>query len=257
MIMKKYLISLGVLIFPVIIQFAFSLPQEEDATAIVKKADEKFRGESQKADMSMKIIRPSWERELRMKTWSLGKDYSLTLITEPAKEKGRAFLKRENEIWNWSPNIERLVKLPPSMMMQSWMGSDFKNNDLIRESSIVTDYNHELMGNETIEGEICYKIKMLPKADAPVVWSKVITWVTKDDYLQVRTEFYGDNQELVDVMKFSEIRTLDGRKIPSKLTMIPQDKEGHKTIIKYHDANFNIEIEPSFFSKQNMRKLSR
>lgn len=251
MFIKMIKVSCLILLF-----FAFTA-EAQDATTIVQKADEKFRGASQQAELSMEIIRPGWTRELRMKTWSLGEDYSLTLITEPAKEKGRAFLKRKHEIWNWSPSIERLVKLPPSMMMQSWMGSDFNNNDLIRESSIVTDYNHELMQTETIDGQPCYKIKMVPKTDAPVVWSKVITWITREDYLQVKTKFFGDHEELVDVMKFSEVQTLDGRKIPTKLSMIPQAKEGHKTIMKYHEADFNINIEPSFFSKQKMRKLSR
>lgn len=242
----------------VLLLFLFTLPlKAQDATEIVRKADEKFRGESQKADMSMNIVRPSWSREIRMKTWSLGNDYSLTLITAPAKEKGQAFLKREKEIWNWIPDIERLVKLPPSMMMQSWMGSDFKNNDLIRESSIVTDYNHKLITTEKQRGKPSYKIKMTPKPDAPVVWSKVITWIHKNQNYQVRSEFYGENGDLVDVMRFSEVDELDNRKIPTKLTMIPQEKDGHKTIMKYHSADFGVDLEAAFFSKQNMRKLSR
>ncbi len=236
----------------------FTIPlQAQDATEIVRKANKKFRGETQKAKMSMKIVRPSWSRTIEMKTWSLGNKYSLTLITAPAKEKGQAFLKRGNEIWNWIPDIERLVKLPPSMMMQSWMGSDFNNNDLIRESSILTDYNHELIGEEKQAGKRCYKIKMTPKPDAPVVWSKVITWINKKSYHQVRSEFYGENGDLVDVMKFSEVDKIGERKIPTNLTMIPQEKEGHKTIMKYLSANFNVDMKPAFFSKQNMRKLSR
>ncbi len=237
--------------------FNFLQAQKKDAKAIVKKADQKFRGESQMAKMSMKIVRPDWTREISMKTWSLGKKYSLTLITAPAKEKGQVFLKRKNEIWHWIPDIERMIKLPPSMMMQSWMGSDFNNNDLIRESSIVTDYNHSLISSETINGEPCHKIEMTPKPDAPVVWSKVITWIHKEENYQLKSKFYGENGDLVDVIKFSNVREVDNRRIPTKLTMIPKDKEDHKTILNYENIDYGVNVEPGFFSKQNMRKLSR
>ncbi|MGK7371085.1 MAG: outer membrane lipoprotein-sorting protein, partial [Candidatus Halalkalibacterium sp. M3_1C_030] len=112
--------------------------QAQDATEIVKRADEKMRGESSRAEITMEIIRPTWSRSISMKAWSLGMDYSLILVTAPARDEGTAYLKRGNEIWNWLPDINRTIKMPPSMMSQSWMGSDFSNNDLVEESSIVT-----------------------------------------------------------------------------------------------------------------------
>lgn len=105
----------------------------QDITEIIKKADEKFRGTSSQGEMTMIIQRPTWSREVSMKNWTLGNDYSMIYITAPAKEKGQVFLKRHNEMWNWVPSIERMIKIPPSMMMQSWMGSDFTNDDLVRE----------------------------------------------------------------------------------------------------------------------------
>ena len=128
----------------------------QNATEIIKKADDKWNGEkSSQGIMTMTIVRPTWERTIQFKIWSLGKDYSLTLITAPAKEKGQAFLKRETEMWNWVPNISRMIKLPPSMMAEGWMGSDYTNDDILKESSIVVDFNHTIVGSEIIDGWDC------------------------------------------------------------------------------------------------------
>ncbi|MDX5405204.1 MAG: outer membrane lipoprotein-sorting protein, partial [Bacteroidota bacterium] len=139
--MKRILWILGFMA----LGYAF-VPSQPDATEIVRRSEEKLRGESSKATIQIKIVRPSWSRTLEAKTWSKGTDYSMILITAPARDQGTVFLKRDKEIWNWVPNIERTVKLPPSMMMQSWMGSDFNNDVLIQESSVVKDYSHKLVG---------------------------------------------------------------------------------------------------------------
>ena len=122
----------------------------QDAYQIIKQADEHLRGASQKAEMSIEVQRPKWSRTMDIKAWSLGNDYSFILINAPARDKGTVFLKREKEIWNWQPKIEKVIKLPPSMMMQSWMGSDFTNDDLVKESSILLDYTHEIIGDTII-----------------------------------------------------------------------------------------------------------
>jgi outer membrane lipoprotein-sorting protein len=227
----------------------------QDATEIIRQMDEKMRGESLEAELTMTIVRPSWDRTISMKSWSRGTEYSLILITGPARDEGTAFLKRGNEIWNWVPSVGRTIKMPPSMMMQSWMGSDFTNDDLVRESSVVIDYEHELVGEETIEGYECYKIKMIPKPDAPVVWEQVDVWISKEEYIQLRSEFYDEYGKLVNVMKGMNVKEFDGRLIPSKMEMIPQDKEGHKTVMEYKSMEFNEGIPESFFSVQNMRRV--
>ena len=149
----------------------------QSATEIIQRANDKLQGESSIAKMTMEIVRPDWERSVSMKAWSKGEDYSLILITAPARDQGSAFLKRGNEIWNWLPDINRTIKMPPSMMSQSWMGSDFDNNDLVRESSIVVDYVHSFAGDSTISGYDAYKINMTPKEDAPIVWDKVVVFI--------------------------------------------------------------------------------
>lgn len=227
----------------------------QDATEIIRRADEKMRGESSYAELKMTIVRPSWSREVEMKSWSLGTDYALILITAPARDQGMATLKRDKEIWNWQPSIDRVIKLPPSMMLQSWMGSDFTNDDLVQESSIVTDYEHRLLARDTIEGRACYRIGLTPKPDAPVVWGRILSWISVDEYLQLRTEFYDEDDYLVNTMYGKEIKEMDGRLLPSVMEMIPADEEGHKTIITYQDIDFGVDLSKSFFSIQNMKRI--
>ncbi|MEM8966174.1 MAG: outer membrane lipoprotein-sorting protein [Bacteroidota bacterium] len=226
-----------------------------DAIEIIRRADEKRRGETSQAEMTISIIRPTWSREMRVKSWSLETDYSLILITHPARDEGTVFLKRKQEIWNWIPSIDRNVKLPPSMMMQSWMGSDFTNDDLIKESSIVEDYTHKIVGDSVILDRQCYKIELLPKPDAPVVWGKVYSWIDEQDYMELRAEMYDEDGYLVNKVVFSDIRLLDERLLPAKMEYIPADEVGHKTVIQYHEVEYDVPITSQFFSLQNMKRV--
>ncbi len=225
------------------------------AIDIVKKADEKNRGQSNSSEMTMTIIRPDWTRSISMKMWSKSSKYSLIYITDPAKEKGQVFLKRINEMWNWVPSIERLIKVPPSMMMQSWMGSDFTNDDLVKESSLVSDYTQKLLGKELVRGQECYKIELIPKPDAPVTWGKVIIWITTHGFDQWKIEYYDEDMNLINVMNASNIKKMGDREIPSHLEIEPVNKKGNKTLIDILYSNFNQQIDESFFSQQNMKKI--
>ncbi len=229
--------------------------QDINIEEIVRKADEKFRGTSSIGEMTMIIERPGWSRTVSMKNWTLGNDYSLIYITAPAKEKGQVFLKRDKEMWNWVPNIERMIKIPPSMMMQSWMGSDFTNDDLVRESSMADDYSQKLLGEEELEGLNCYKIELIPHDDAPVVWGKVLMWVSKDELHWLKAEFYDEDAYLVNTEILSEVKKMDDRVMPTRMEMIPADEEGNKTIIIFDKIDFNVKIDESFFSQQNMKRI--
>ena len=228
---------------------------EPDARSIVKKAEDKLLGESSKGELSMTIVRPGWERTISLKTWSKGRDYSMTLVTAPARDEGTVFLKRKKEIYNWVPSIERTVKLPPSMMMQSWMGSDFTNDDLVEESSLVTDYEHQLLGDTNLHDRVCWKLKLTPKPEAAVVWDKLILHISQKEYLQLRTEFYDENGDLVKTLEGFNIKDLGGRRLPSKMVMTPVDEEGKKTILEYQSLNFEPDIPDGFFTTQNMKRL--
>lgn len=244
------------LIIVLLTLFSISLfAQEIDVKKWVKEADEKMRGASSKGAFTMTIERPGWSRTISMKNWTLGTTYSLIYITAPAKEKGQVFLKRENEMWNWIPSIERMVKIPPSMMMQSWMGSDFTNDDLVKESSLAKDYDHKLLGQEEIDGYNCYKVELIPHEDALVVWGKVIMWISEKDKLWLRAEYYDEDEYLINYETLTDIKKMDDRVIPTRLEMIPADEEGHKTILIFEDIDFEAPLKESFFSIQNMKRI--
>lgn len=248
----KFIIGFVLCTIPIVFMYS---QQNLSAKDIVKKADENMRGITSKADLTIKIIRPTWSREMSMKAWSKGDDYSMILVTSPAKEKGIVFLKRIKEVWNWIPSIERNIKLPPSMMSQSWMGTDFTNDDLVREASSVSDYNHKLLGNQNISDKDCYQIEMIPKPSSAIVWEKVVVWIDTIDYLQLKAEFYDEDGVLVNIMNASNIKELGGRKITSEIEMIPVEKKGHRTVIIYNDIEFDKEINDHFFTTRNMKQL--
>jgi len=252
----KYMIR-SIITFGFSVLSVFSLDaQSMSATEVIRKADEKFNGEkSGYSVMTMTIIRPSWQRRVEFKSWSMGDDYSLTFITDPAREKGQSFLKRGNEMWNWNPAISRLIKLPPSMMSQGWMGSDYTNDDILRESSVVNDYTHAFEGEEAIDGRLCYKIKLTSKENAGVLWGHQIWWVDRNEFITLKAELFDEDGYLVRTEKASEIKTLDGRLLPTLIELIPAETEGNKTILRIVDMKFNIKIEESFFSQQNMKNI--
>lgn len=225
------------------------------AKDILQKMDDKIRGKSSYSEMKMTIIRPDWTREIKLKSWTLGTNRSLVLITAPARDKGTAFLMRGKEIWNWQPSIDRVIKLPPSMMLQSWMGSDFTNDDLVKESSLIKDYTSKITGSETVDGHDCYKIELIPNPDAPVVWGKIIVWVTKDGFMQLKGEFYDEDDYLINVMRGRKIKDFGTVTLPSILEITPQDDPGNKTIIEYLKLELNKPIKDGFFSLQNLKRV--
>jgi len=222
---------------------------------IIKIADERLRGKSSYAEMTITIVRPKWEKKMELKSWSRGTDYSVSLVTRPAKEKGSVFLKRKKEAWNYLPTIERTIKLPPSMMTQNWMGTDFTNDDLIKQSSMVVDYTHKIVGTEIIENLNCWKLELIPTENASVVWGKLNVWIDKKDYMQLKTEFYDEDLEIVNRMVGSKINEYNGKKLPSRLEFYPLDDEGNKTVIEYKVWNFDVSIPENYFSTQYVSRL--
>lgn len=206
-------------------------------------------------EMTITIVRPKWQREMTLKSWSKGEELSLSLIKSPAKEKGITFLKRHKEIWNWMPAIERTIKLPPSMMMQSWMGTDFTNDDLVRESSILNDYDQKIVGDSTILGRKCWKIQLDPKPDAPVVWGKLIVFIDQEDYIQLRSEMYDEDGFLVNTMNSMDIKEMGGKKLAAKMEMIPEEDPGNKTIMEITGIEFDKPIDDEFFTTSNMKRI--
>jgi len=241
--------------FLVLVLFNFSGIYSQTALEIIKNADSQIRGSSSYAEMSITIIRPKWQKKMSLKSWSKGTEYSATIVTSPAKEKGSVFLKRKNEAWNYIPTLERTIKLPPSMMTQSWMGTDFTNDDLIKQSSMVVDYTHEILGSEVIEDLECWKLKLIPNEESTVVWGKLLVWIDKKDFMQMKTEFYDEDMELVNVMIGSNVSEYGGKKLPSRLEFYPIEDEGNKTVIQYDIWEFDLLIPESYFSTQYVSRL--
>jgi len=227
----------------------------QDATEIIRKMEDQMRGDKVYTEVVMEIVRPRYTRSMSMKSWALGEDYSLILVTAPARDRGIAYLKREKEIWNWMPTIDRLIKLPPSMMSQSWMGSDFTNDDLVRESSTINDYEHRILNDEEIDGYPCYQIELIPKPDAPIVWGKVLMWVSKEHYFQLRVEQFDERMEVVNRISFSDIRQFGDRQVPARMELVPLDKKGHKTVLIQEVMDFDIQVDKDFFSIQNLQRV--
>lgn len=222
---------------------------------IVEKADNKRLGQTSQSTMALTVIRPSWQREMHLKVWTRGSDYLLILITDPVRDKGTAFLKRDKEFWNWIPRIERIVKLPPSAMAQAWMGSDFSNDDLVKMSSMVQDYEQNLLGKELVDGRDTYKIEMIPKEEAAVVWGKIITWIDREAFLFLKTEYYDEDGELINTVYGRNIKTMGGRSVTARLEIVPDDEPGSKTILEYQELAFDEPIADDFFSLQNMKRI--
>ncbi len=251
----KTLRNLIILLCAIVLTPVTSTAQTLTAKEIVKRADEKNRGKTSQGEMTMTIVRPGWKRSVSMKVWSKGVDYFMIYITAPAKEKGHVFLKRGREMWNWVASIDRMVKIPPSMMMQSWMGSDFTNDDLVQQSSIMKDYTHKLLGKDTIRGKACYKIQLTPKPDAAVVWGKIISWITVDGFDLWKNKYYDEDGFLVNTENAYNLKKMGDRIIPTKIEMIPKEKKGQKTIIETNKMTFNKPLDEGFFSKQNMKRV--
>jgi outer membrane lipoprotein-sorting protein len=241
MTMKKVQKLLGIFfILPVFVFPSFAVA-EIDVYEIVDRVDKLYRSDTSQGDMEMTIVSENWTRTLEMQVWSEGMNRTFIYITSPKKDAGIATLRIKTEMWNYFPKINKVMKVPPSMMMSSWMGSDFTNDDLVKESSMTRDYNLQLITPENPDPDNYY-IELTPKEDIPIVWGKIILAVRRDDYTPVKEEYFDEKGRKMRLMKFSEIKKFGKRSIPSVLEMWSLNKKGRKTVIRYRDIKFDISI---------------
>ncbi len=225
-----------------------------DVEQIVKRSEDAIRGKTSHAVFEMTIVTPYYKRTLKLESWWVGTQKALIVVRAPRKEAGNKTLKIGNELWNYLRNTETVIKLPPSMLLQSWNGSDFTNDDLVRESSIVRDYQLTLLGEEPVDGELCWKIEGIPRPEAAVVWGKIRYWVRKSDGLPARVEFYDEKGTLIRHLEYHDFKVLGGRKIPTRWLMVNDVKPGRYTEIRILDIQFDIKIPSRIFS---LRELER
>lgn len=233
-----------------------ALQAQITAKEIIDRVEAQMRGETQQGVYEMTITRPDWERSMRFAFWAEGTERSFIRIESPAKDRGVSFLKIGREMWNYVPRINRVIKIPPSMMLQSWMGSDFTNDDLARESSEAEDYTHTLLGEEMVDGQEAYKIELRPKPDAPVAWDRIVEWIGKKDFMPLRAEYYNERGERVRTMIFSDVKTFGGHTLPARMELIEDKNPGHTTTLMLLESTFDQRINPSVFTQQNLRKRS-
>ena len=237
--------------------FVLLLPggaQAITAQEIMERIDDLWRGESSFAEMTMEIETENWKRSLKIKAWSLGKDYSLLGITYPPRERGTATLKAGKEIWNYLPRVNRVIKIPSSMMMAGWMGSHFTNDDLVKESRMSEDYDLEVTFEGKREGIEIYELTLTPKPDAPVVWGRIDYIVQSEDLIPLSAEYFDEDGNPARSMVLSDVKEMGGRKIPTLMTLVPADKPDEKTVIRYMDMEFDLDLNEDFFSIRNLSR---
>jgi len=224
----------------------------QDAAEIVRKSIDNWRGESSYGEMSMTIHRPSWERSMSMRAWTSGTKKSLVRVTAPKKDAGNGTLMVDNNMWSYAPKVNRVIKVPSSMMGQSWMGSDFSNKDVSRADDIVDQYDHALLGIEEHEGHTVFVIESIPHEEAAVVWGKEILRIRDDDVL-VSQDFYDQEGVLVKALRSLDIGKMGGRTIAIRQRMAKADTEDEWTEFVIESVEFDVEISDNVFTRSNLQ----
>ncbi len=237
----------------------FALPrpahaQRVNPDSIVDRVDRLLRGASSEGRMTMQITTRQWKRSLDMDIWSLGHDYALVRVTAPAREAGMVTLKVHDEVWNYLPRVDRTIRIPPSLMASSWMGSNFTNDDLVKESRLIEDYDIALVFSGVRDGTKVWEFRLTPKPNAAVVWGHIEMLVRQADLMPVWERYYDDAGKLARTITFSDYRNMGGRVVPAILTVTPADKPDEHTVLTYHDLKFDIGLKPDFFSLQNLKR---
>jgi outer membrane lipoprotein-sorting protein len=231
-----------------------------DIKELVDKANKALRGDSSRGRLVMTIENPDWKRSIEVEGWNKDRTFAFIVIRAPAKERGETTLRRKNEMWVWLPKVERVIKIPPTMMHSSWQGSDFTYEDIVKADSIVKDYTHKLLSTKKEEGRTVYHIEAMPKPDAPVVWGKVVTDVALYDdqsVVPLNELDYSERGELIRTITLSDIKMLGGRRVPARLECVPAQKKGQKTTLQYKELEFDLPLADDFFSYQRLQKGDR
>lgn len=242
------------LVLAVMVSYAPSvMAQELTAQEMMERLEKLLWGRTNQAQFQLTITTSDWQRTLRARVWMQRPERTFIRILSPAREAGVGTLRIGTEMWNYLPRVDRVIKIPPSMMLQPWMGSDFTNDDLVKESSLAQDYTHTILGVEDRpEGRI-YRVQALPKPDAPVVWGKLIYWVREQDLIPLREEFYNERGELIKELVFSEVRSLGGRIIPTRWEMRSLKKPDHLTVMVMEEITFDEPIADEIFTLRNLQ----
>ncbi len=234
------------------VQLSATSSTEIDAVSIIKSAMDQWRGLTSYSTMSMTIHRPDWQRTMTMQGWTSGDKKSLVRVLEPKKDAGNGTLLLDKKMWTFSPKVNRVIKIPSSMMGQSWMGSDFSNKDIARSTDIIEQYTHSLIDTEVTEDHKIFVIQSIPKDDAPVVWGKEILRV-RDDFVLLEHTFYDQDMEPVKRMEALEVGMMGGRMLAISERMAKIDTPEEYTQFTILEAQFDISLPDNMFTLSNLR----
>jgi hypothetical protein len=223
-----------------------------DPRDLIQKAMDHWRGTSSYSEMSMTIHRPDWERTMSMRSWTEGEKTSLVRVTEPKKDAGNGTLLKDNNMWTFAPKVNRIIKVPSSMMSQSWMGSDFSNKDISKSTDIIDQYDHALVETREQDGHSVYVIESIPHEEAAVVWGKEVLTI-RDDHVLMEQEFWDQDGVLVKEMKALEIRELGGRTVASVIRMGKVETPDEWTEMKVREVEFDVSHQDGLFTLSNLR----
>ncbi len=226
-----------------------------DVNEVMDYIDDLYRSQSAYSRMRMTVVRERGTRELEMESWSKGDDEALIVIRSPAREAGNATLRTEEGLWNYAPRADRLIRIPSGLLSESWMGSHFTNDDLMRETSYLDDYEATLSTEER-DGETYLKATLVPRPEAPVVYSELVFLITRGDWVPIRAEYYDDG-EIVRAWAFDQIRTISGKKIPMRMTILPTDKPEERTVVEYLELELDVPVDSQLFTRQGLRRTAR
>ncbi|MBI3898874.1 MAG: outer membrane lipoprotein-sorting protein [Gammaproteobacteria bacterium] len=227
---------------------------EPTGQELVAHVERLLWGKTSQGAAEMTVITPRWQRKLEMRFWMERPERTFIRIVSPPKEAGIGSLRIKAEMWNYLPAVERVIKIPPSMMLQPWMGSDLTNDDLVKESSAVEDYTHTLGANEEIDGIKVYRVDSIPKPEAAVVWGKVVYKIRIADRIPLRQEYYDERGELIKVLRFLDVRELGGRLIPTRWQMQPVQKPQNRTEFVLRQMTFDAPIPADVFALRNLQR---
>jgi outer membrane lipoprotein-sorting protein len=252
---RLLLLLLALLAGPALASPAHAQLPVPDVNRLIDYIDDLYRAQSSYSSMRMTVVRERGTRELELESWSKGDDKALIVIRSPAREAGTATLRTEEGLWNYAPRADRLIRIPSGLLSDSWMGSHFTNDDLMRETSYLDDYDAVLSWVEQ-EGVSYLKATLTPKPEAPVVYSHMVFLVTPGDWVPVRTEYYDDG-ELIRSMSFERIETISGKKIPMRMIIVPEDGSEERTVVEYLELELDIPVDDQLFTRQGLRRAAR
>lgn len=249
MFMLKRLFFLALLIISSVVN-----AQVLTAKEILQKSEAKLRGGNQVfSEVKVNIQRKKWSRTMFLKTWTKGTEYSMILVTAPKRDSGTVFLKQQDKVYSYIPKFRRITKLPAAALSQNFMGTDLTNEDFVKDGDKTQDFYFVLMADTLIDNLPCYHIELKPKEGTNVLWSKMDLFIDKKDFITLRNEMYDEDGEMMNLLKASQIKVLDGNRIATFLEMIPVQKKGQKTTVQILSIKTDVILQTSFFSKENMK----